>query len=427
MNAADIAKLKAAGFHTVGQVSRLVSPAPPRLVAPAPTAQPPPRAGSPLAQCLSVPSKKLLAIKGFSDAKVDKILETAKKSVCVGLLAAAAPPPPRRLWLAARMLQSLPPPPPPPSTPPPMPTPPPPPPPTPPPPPPPPPPQSRRRLATAADPRPARPPLFLAAAPTSRLKPTGFISGSESLRAATKSRVRITTGCKALDAILGGGLETGSVTEVFGEFRTGKTQLCSTLAVTCQLAREDGGAAGKVLIIDTENAFRPERVAEIAVKRFGLDGDQVLDNVLIARCQNHEQQHEMLQAVAAKITDAEEPVKLLIVDSVMGLFRVEFVGRGELAERQQKLGQHIRELVKIAAEFNVAVLLTNQVTADPGNMFVADAKKPVGGNILAHYVHTRVYLRKGKGNQRIAKIYSGPLPEEEATFALTEGGVVDAD
>jgi RecA/RadA recombinase len=129
----------------------------------------------------------------------------------------------------------------------------------------------------------------------------------------------------------------------------------------------------------------------------------VLDNVLIARCQNHEQQHEMLAAVAAKITDAEEPVKLLIVDSVMGLFRVEFSGRGELAERQQKLGQHIRELVKIASEFNVAVLLTNQVTADPGNMFVSDAKKPVGGNILAHYVHTRVYLRKGKGNQRIAK------------------------
>ena len=112
--------------------------------------------------------------------------------------------------------------------------------------------------------RPARAP-----APSPRLKPTGFISGTESLRATAKSRVRITTGCKELDRILGGGLETGSVTEIFGEFRTGKTQLAATLAVTCQLAREDGGAAGKVLIIDTENAFRPERVAEIAVKRFG--------------------------------------------------------------------------------------------------------------------------------------------------------------
>ena len=111
----------------------------------------------------------------------------------------------------------------------------------------------------------------------------------------------------------------------------------------------------------------------------------------------------------------------------MGLYRVEFSGRGELAERQQKLAVHIRELVKLAQEFNLAVLVTNQVTADPGNMFVADAKKPVGGHILAHYVHTRVYLRKGKGNQRIAKINAGPLPEEEATFAISEGGIVDAE
>ena len=135
----------------------------------------------------------------------------------------------------------------------------------------------------------------------------------------------------------------------------------------------------------------------------------------------------MLEAVAAKIASSEEPFKLLVIDSIMGLFRVEFSGRGELADRQQKLGKHVRELVKLAAEFNLAVLVTNQVTADPGNMFVADAKKPVGGNILAHYVHTRIYLRKGKGNQRIAKIYAGPLPEDEATFALTENGVGDAD
>jgi meiotic recombination protein DMC1 len=287
---------------------------------------------------LAVPSKKLLAIKGISDAKCEKILECARQ-----------------------------------------------------------------------------------------LKPVGFLSGSDFLLASTRARVRITTGSKELDRVLGGGIETGSVTEFFGEFRCGKTQIAATLAVTCQLTREDGGAAGKVLIMDTENAFRPERIAEIATKRYGLDGNMVLDNVLIARCHNHEQQCEMLQAVAAKITDAAEPFKLLVVDSIMGLFRVEFAGRGELSERQQKLGQHVRELVKIAAEFNVAVVVTNQVTADPGNMFVADAKKPIGGNLLAHYVHTRVYLKKGKGNQRIAKIYAGPLPEEDATFAITEGGICDVD
>ena len=257
--------------------------------------------------------------------------------------------------------------------------------------------------------------------------PSGFLSGGEALRQSSALRIRIHTGCKDLDAILGGGLETGSVTEVFGEFRCGKTQLCATLAVTAQLERSAGGAAGKVIILDTENAFRVERVAEIAEKRFGLDPAAVLDNITFARCLQHEHQQEMVVGVAALITGSAERYRLLIVDSVIGLFRTEFAGRGELADRQQKLGQHIRALVKLAAEFNIAVLLTNQVTADPGNMFVADAKKPVGGNMLAHYVHTRVHLRKGKNNQRIAKIYAGPLPEEEATFALTEGGVVDVE
>ncbi len=266
------------------------------------------------------------------------------------------------------------------------------------------------------------------------------------------------------------------MTEIFGEFRCGKTQLAATLAVTAQLSPESGGASGKVMVLDTENAFRPERIAEIAEKRFQLEPDSVLDNVLIAKCTNHEHQHAMLQEAAAQITDAADPFRLLIIDSIMGLFRVEFAGRGELSERQQKLGQHIHALVNLAQEFNLAVLVTNQVTADPGNMvrhrgrssqnkcqgplpptltpfpshpfpshplllpspplplpsfptlqFVADAKKPVGGHILAHYVHTRVYLRKGKGNQRVAKIYAGPLPEEEATFAITEGGIADAE
>jgi meiotic recombination protein DMC1 len=151
----------------------------------------------------------------------------------------------------------------------------------------------------------------------------------------------------------------------------------------------------------------------------------VLENLLVARCLNHEHQHEMLAAVAAKIAEDAEPYRLLIVDSIMGLFRVEFSGRGELAERQQLLGKHIRELVKLAQEFGIAVVVTNQVTADPGSVFVADAKKPVGGHILAHYVHSRIYLRKGKANERIAKLYAGPGPENEVTFALTDGGVAD--
>ena len=244
-----------------------------------------------------------------------------------------------------------------------------------------------------------------------KLKDVGFVSGKEALRL-SRARTRITTGCKALDAILGGGIETGSVTEVFGEFRSGKTQLAATLCVTAQLEKAAGGAAGKVIVLDTENAFRVERVAEIAEKRYGIDPAAVLDNVTIARCLTHEHQEQMALAAAALITGSGERYRLLIVDSIIGLYRTEFAGRAELSERQTKLGAHVRDLVKLAAEFNLAVLVTNQIMADPGNMMVADAKKPVGGNLLAHYVHVRVQLRKGKGNQRIAKIYAGPLPEE---------------
>ena len=155
---------------------------------------------------------------------------------------------------------------------------------------------------------------------------------------------------------------------MFGEFRCGKTQLAATLAVTAQLERAAGGASGKVIILDTENAFRVERIAEIAEKRYGLDPAAVLDNITFARCLQHEHQQEMVVGVAALITGSAERYRLLIVDSVIGLFRTEFSGRGELAERQQKLGAHIRALVKLAAEFNIAVFLTNPVSAYPGNV-----------------------------------------------------------
>ena len=170
-----------------------------------------------------------------------------------------------------------------------------------------------------------------------RLKPCGYMSGSESLLA-SKARVRITTGCKDLDIILGGGgVECGGITEFFGEFRTGKTQIVSHLCVTAQLGREHGGGAGKVIVVDTENAFRIERVAEIAEKRYGIDPSAVLDNIIVGRALTHEHQCELLAVAMSKIAEDAEPYRLLVIDSIMGLFRVEFSGRGELAERQQKL------------------------------------------------------------------------------------------
>lgn len=239
---------------------------------------------------------------------------------------------------------------------------------------------------------------------------------------------RVSTGSKEFDKLMGGGVESMAITEVFGEFRTGKTQLSHTLCVTCQLGDENGYGAGKAIFIDTENTFRPDRLRAIA-DRFNVDHSTVLENILYARAFTSEHQMEMLDQVAAKFHEEAGAYKLLVVDSIMALFRVDFSGRGELADRQQKLAQMLSKLQKISEEYNVAVFITNQMTADPGAAmsFQADPKKPIGGHILAHASTTRIALRKGRGEIRIAKIYDSPdQPENEATFAITAGGITDA-
>jgi meiotic recombination protein DMC1 len=253
----------------------------------------------------------------------------------------------------------------------------------------------------------------------------GFVTGVAFMER-RKRVMRITSGCAALDQLLGGGFESMSITEAFGEFRTGKTQIAHTLCVTCQLPTTMGGGNGKAIYVDTEATFRPERIRAIA-ERYGLDGAAALENVLVARAHTSEHQAHLLGQVAAKM--AEDQFSLLVVDSITALFRVDFTGRGELAERQQKLGKMLSQLMKLAEEFNVAVYITNQVVADPGgaSMFVADPKKPVGGHIIAHASTTRLSLRKGRGDQRICKIYDSPaLPEAECVFSITEQGIVDA-
>ncbi|XP_021932533.1 meiotic recombination protein DMC1/LIM15 homolog isoform X3 [Zootermopsis nevadensis] len=243
-----------------------------------------------------------------------------------------------------------------------------------------------------------------------------------------KQVFRLSTGSQELNKLLGGGIESMAITEVFGEFRTGKTQLSHTLCVSAQMPGENGYMGGKVIFLDTEHTFRPDRLRSIA-DRFNLDQSAVLDNVLYARAYTSEHQYELLDYVAAKFHEEAGVFKLLIIDSVMALFRVDFSGRGELADRQQKLAQLLSRLQKISEEYNVAVFITNQMTADPGAtlMFQADPKKPIGGNILAHASTTRIALKKGRGETRIAKIYDSPdLPESEATFAITVGGIADA-
>jgi len=240
-----------------------------------------------------------------------------------------------------------------------------------------------------------------------------------------KNVFRVSTGSMEFNKLLGGGLESMAITEVFGETGTGtgKTQLAHTLCVTTQLPGEGGFTGGKVIYIDTENTFRPDRLRPIA-DRYNLNQDAVLDNVLYSRAYTSEQQMELLDFVCAKFHEEPGVFKLLVVDSVMALFRVDFSGRGELAERQQNLAQMLSKLQKISEEYNVAVLVTNQMTADPGATmsFQADPKKPI-----AFASTTRISMRKGRGELRVAKIYDSPdLPENEATFAITAGGLDDA-
>ena len=256
--------------------------------------------------------------------------------------------------------------------------------------------------------------------------PLGFTTASM-VQQSRQDTIMISTGASKLDELLGGGFESGSLTEIYGEFRTGKTQLCHTLAVTCQLPLAQGGAEGKAMYIDTEGTFRPQRLIAIA-ERFGMDPGAVLDNVAYAKAHNTEHQCELLLAAAGMMAEARFGV--IIVDSVTNLYRTEYEGRGELSARQMHLGKFLRHLTRLADEYGVAVVVTNQVVANPdGNaMFAgANALKPIGGNIMAHASTTRLALRKGRGENRIAKIACSPvLPESEAQFSISESGVEDA-
>merc|ERR1719328_682087 len=257
-----------------------------------------------------------------------------------------------------------------------------------------------------------------------KLVPTGFTTATE-MHLKRSQIIQVTTGSKELDKLLNGGIETGSITELFGEFRTGKSQLCHTLAVTCQLPIDNGGAEGKCLYIDTEGTFRPERLLAVA-ERYGLQGSDVLDNVAYARAYNSDHQMTLLTQAAAMMSESRYAI--VIVDSATACYRTDYSGRGELSARQMALAQFLRALLKLADEFGVAVVLTNQVVAqvDGAAMFNADPKKPIGGNIMAHASTTRLYLRKGRGEQRICKIYDSPcLPEGEAVFAINADGVGD--
>jgi DNA repair protein RadA len=234
---------------------------------------------------------------------------------------------------------------------------------------------------------------------------------------------RITTGSNNLDELLGGGIETGSVTELFGEYRTGKTQLAHQLCVNAQLPYEEGGVGGGALYIDAEGTFRPERIINMA-EALDLDYNEVLKKIVVGRAYNSD--HQILLAKESSKIISEKNIKLIIVDSIISHFRSEYIGRGTLATRQQILNTHIHDLLRLSETYDeLAVLFTNQVSSKP-DVFYGNPTTHTGGNIVAHGSTIRIYLRKGKGEQRVAKVVDAPhLPEADAVFSITDDGIRD--
>jgi DNA repair protein RadA len=233
---------------------------------------------------------------------------------------------------------------------------------------------------------------------------------------------RITTGSKDLNALLGGGVETQSITEAHGAFGSGKSQLAHQLAVTVQLPVEKGGLASKALFIDTEQTFRPERIIDMA-KALGMDPQKALGNIMAARAYNSD--HQVILAEKAEEMIKQHKIRLVIVDSLTASFRSDYTGRGTLANRQQKLNRHLHQLQKLADVYNLSVFVTNQVMSRPDIMF-GDPTAPIGGHILGHQATFRLYLRKSKAEKRIAKLIDSPcLPEGETVFAVKLEGVRD--
>ena len=250
----------------------------------------------------------------------------------------------------------------------------------------------------------------------------GNFETGEDILERRKSVTKLTTGSKAIDELLGGGLETQAITEFFGEFGSSKTQICFQLAVNATLPEEMGGFDSEVVIIDTENTFRPERIIQMS-NYLGIDSGEVLKKIHVARAFNS--QHQILLVDKAMELAKTKKIKLLILDSLTSHFRAEYIGRGALAERQQMLNRHMHDLLSFATLNNAAIAVTNQVASKP-DAFFGDPTRPIGGHIVGHTATFRIYLRKGKAGKRVARLIDSPnMPEGEAVFMITEDGIKD--
>jgi DNA repair protein RadA len=247
----------------------------------------------------------------------------------------------------------------------------------------------------------------------------GFETGNEVLKRREKV-IRISTGTKAFDALLNGGFETGAITECFGEFGSGKTQVGHVLAVNTIKAFPKA----TVVYIDTENTFRPERIIQLA-QGAGLEPTKVLKQIKVAKAYNSDHQMLLVEKIPELIKNDGLDIKLVVVDSLTAHFRAEFIGRGTLADRQQKLNKHMHALSKLADMYNTCIYVTNQVMAKP-DQFFGDPTVSIGGHIVGHASTFRIYLRKGKKGTRVAKLIDAPnLADAECGFAVEESGLKD--
>lgn len=238
-----------------------------------------------------------------------------------------------------------------------------------------------------------------------------------------KSLLRCTTGSKALDKLLLGGIETQAITEFYGEFGSGKSQICHTLCVMSNQPVEMGGFGSGSIYIDTEGTFRPERVEQIASSR-GLDPSSVLKSIAVCKVYNSSHLELIVKDLGKYITDFKS--RLVIIDSIISLHRAEFAGRGTLSDRQQRLNTMLHKIIRLAEIYNISVVITNQVQASPDTFF-GDPTKAAGGNILGHASTYRIYLRKS-GENRTAKMIDSPYhPYSDTKFTVTEKGADDLD
>lgn len=235
-----------------------------------------------------------------------------------------------------------------------------------------------------------------------------------------KTRKRFSTGSEGYDNFLGGGFESKAITELYGEYGVGKTQTCYTVATIA------AGQGRKVVYVDTENTFSPERISAIAELR-GLDIDTVLENILVVQPMAASILEYKIKNIFEKIRD--EKIELIIVDSIIALHKTEYMGRGVLAPRQQKLTEIMGILNRIAVHYNVCVIITNQVIDNP-DPFKPGTKIAAGGNSISHYSSHRIHFTKRLYHKEkniwgaTATMEDSPrYPRTQILLELTKGGI----